>query len=282
KLSQGAKPGIGGILPGAKVTKDIAAARGVPVHTDCISPAKHSAFHDADSLLDFVEDIAETTGLPVGIKSAVGDLSLWHDLAVNMASGSRGIDFLTIDGGEGGTGAGPLVFADHVALPFRLAFSRVYKIFAEHGITERIVFNGSGKLGFPETAMVAFALGCDMVSVAREPLLAIGCIQSQKCHTGHCPTGITTHNRWLVRGLDPTLKSVRLAHYMITLRKEIVRLSHAMGVSHPSLATTESIEILNGDMQSRSLAEISGYGNGTKHISETTRRETNRLMENPA
>ncbi|MDH5643133.1 MAG: glutamate synthase-related protein, partial [Gemmatimonadota bacterium] len=199
-----------------------------------------------------------------------------------MASGSRGIDFLTIDGGEGGTGAGPLVFADHVALPFRLAFSRVYKIFAEHGITERIVFNGSGKLGFPETAMVAFALGCDMVSVAREPLLAIGCIQSQKCHTGHCPTGITTHNRWLVRGLDPTLKSVRLAHYMITLRKEIVRLSHAMGVSHPSLATTESIEILNGDMQSRSLAEISGYGNGTKHISETTRRETNRLMENPA
>ena len=109
-----------------------------------------------------------------------------------MKDGSRGVDFITIDGGEGGTGAGPLVFTDHVALPFRVGFPRVYTIFAQAGLTDSVVFIGSGRLGFPERAMLAFGLGCDMINVAREAMLAIGCIQAQKCHTGHCPTGVAT------------------------------------------------------------------------------------------
>ena len=112
-------------------------------------------------MLDFVESIAGETGLPVGIKSAVGDSTFWEDLARLMVGGARGVDFITIDGGEGGTGAGPLVFTDHVALPFKVGFSRVQKIFAAHGVHQRVVFVGSGKLGFPEAALFAFALGCD-------------------------------------------------------------------------------------------------------------------------
>ena len=167
---------------------------------DCISPAAHSAFRNADEMLDFVELIASETGLPVGIKSAVGDSAFWEDLARLMAGGTRGVDFITIDGGEGGTGAGPLVFTDHVALPFKVGFSRVQKIFTEHGLHQRILFIGSGKLGFPEAAVFAFALGCDAINVGREAMMAIGCIQAQRCHTNHCPTGVATQHPWLVRG----------------------------------------------------------------------------------
>ena len=123
KLSQGAKPGLGGILPASKITPEISRIRGIPMGVDCISPSSHSAFSDADSLLDFVENIAEATGLPVGIKSAVGEMDLWHNLARLSDNTERGVDFITIDGGEGGTGAGPLVFTDRVALPFKIGMS---------------------------------------------------------------------------------------------------------------------------------------------------------------
>ena len=152
KLSQGAKPGVGGVAAAGEDHREIAEIRGIPMDRDCISPAAHSAFRNADEMLDFVESIASETGLPVGIKSAVGDSTFWEDLARLMASGTRGVDFITIDGGEGGTGAGPLVFTDHVALPFKVGFSRVQRIFTEHGLHQRIVFVGSGKLGFPEAA----------------------------------------------------------------------------------------------------------------------------------
>ena len=161
KLSQGAKPGLGGVLPGVKVTPEIAAIRGIPVGRTCVSPSRHSAFSDADSLLDFVERLAAESGLPVGIKSAVGELAFWRELAALMATTDRAVDFITIDGGEGGTGAGPLVFTDHVALLFKHAFAEVHRIFAERDLTERVVFVGSGKLGLPPNAMLAFALGCD-------------------------------------------------------------------------------------------------------------------------
>ena len=194
KLSQGAKPGAGGLLPRAKITPEIAEIRGIPMDRDCISPAAHSAFRNADEMLDFIESIASETGLPVGIKSAVGDSVFWEDLARLMVGGTRGVDFITIDGGEGGTGAGPLVFTDHVALPFKVGFSRVQKILTEHGLHQRIVFIGSGKLGFPEAAVFAFALGCDAINVGREAMMAIGCIQAQRCHTNHCPTGVATQS----------------------------------------------------------------------------------------
>lgn len=264
KLSQGAKPGIGGVLPRRKLTEEIAAIRGVPLTRDCISPASHSAFRDASSLLDFVECVAAETGLPVGIKSAVGEMPFWRDLTRLIAATKRSVDFVTIDGGEGGTGAAPLVFADRVGLPFKIGFSRVQYAFAEHGLHERIVFIGSGKLGFPEAALLAFSLGCDMVNVGREALLAIGCIQALRCHTNHCPTGVTTQNWWLTRGLDPQLKSVRLANYIVSLRKELLALSHACGVDHPSKVTADQIEILDDRFGARAVSEVfGGRGHGS-------------------
>ncbi|TWU35016.1 FMN-binding glutamate synthase family protein [Novipirellula artificiosorum] len=259
KLSQGAKAGVGGIVPAAKVTKEVSQIRGVPVGVDCLSPATHSAFDGPDSLLDFVERIAEETGLPVGIKSAVGQTGFWAELARLMASTSRAVDFISIDGGEGGSGAAPLAFSDHVALPFKVGFARVYRMLAEAGVQENIVFVGAAKLGLPDAAMFAFALGCDMIAVAREPMMAIGCIQAQRCHTGHCPTGVATQNRWLMRGLDPTDKAARLANYIVTLRKEIMMLSRTCGVIHPGLITGEHVEILNGRYGSSSISELFGY-----------------------
>jgi glutamate synthase domain-containing protein 2 len=258
KLSQGAKPGIGGVLPKQKLTKEIAEIRGVPLTRDCISPAGHSAFRDASSMLDFVEWLAAETGLPIGIKSAVGEIAFWQELARLIATTGRSVDFITIDGGEGGTGAAPLVFADRVGLPFKIGFSRVQHAFAEHGLHDRIVFIGSGKLGFPDAALLAFALGCDLVNVGREALLAIGCIQALRCHTNRCPTGVTTQNRWLARGLDPELKSVRLANYIVTLRKELLALTHACGMGHPSQVTADHIEILDDHFGARTVAEVFG------------------------
>lgn len=262
KLSQGAKPGLGGLLPAPKITEEVARIRGIPMGEDCASPSRHTAFHDVDSLLDLVEAIAERTGLPVGIKSAVGETVFWEDLAAAMVPRDRGVDFITIDGGEGGTGAGPLVFSDAVSLPFRLGFPRVYSIFAEAGLTDDVVFIGSGKLGIPENAVVAFALGVDMIAVAREPMLSVGCIQAQKCHTGGCPTGVATQNPWLIRGVDPPSMAERCANYLRALRRELVKVSGAVGVPHPALIGPTDVELARGTRDSHSLAEIYGYRDG--------------------
>ncbi len=256
KMSQGAKPGLGGVLPARKVTSEIASIRGIPVGKSCISPSHHTAFHDADSLLDFAESLAADSGLPVGIKSAVGDLSFWYELTDLLAQGDRRLDFVTIDGGEGGTGAAPLVFSDHVSLPFIQGFSSVHQIFAERQLTDEIVFIGSGKLGFPQQALLAMAMGCDMIAVAREAMLAIGCIQAQRCHTDHCPTGVATHSKWLVRGLDPESKAARLANYIITLRKEVLQLTRACGFDHPSEIGLERFTILDDHLGHRPAAEV--------------------------
>ncbi len=256
KLSQGAKPGVGGLLPASKITREIAEIRGIAMGKDCASPAAHSEFHDVDGMLDFVERLADATGLPVGIKAAVGEMKFWQQLVDLMVSTDRGVDFITIDGGEGGTGAAPLVFADHVALPFKLGFARVYREFFESGLHRQVIFNGSGKLGFPENAVFAMALGCDMISVAREAMLSIGCIQAQRCHTGHCPAGVATQNRWLQRGLDPTSKGVRAANYIVTLRKEMVRLAHTCGVWHPALVTLDHFEVLNPGNQALPASKV--------------------------
>ena len=147
---------------------------------------------------------------------------------------------MTVDGGEGGTGAAPLIFTDSVSLPFQLGFARVYSAFAGRGLHEQVVFVGAGKLGLPDNAVVAFALGCDMVNVAREAMLAIGCIQAQKCHTDTCPTGVATQNAWLAHGLDPALKSVRAANYVKTLRRDLLKVAEACGVEHPGLIDTDA------------------------------------------
>jgi glutamate synthase domain-containing protein 2 len=278
KLSQGAKPGLGGVLPAAKVSAEIAATRGVPRGVDCVSPSRHAEFSDTDSMLDWVELLAAETGLPVGIKSAVGDMTFWDELTELMAGTGRGVDFVTVDGGEGGTGAAPLIFTDSVSLPFQLGFARVYAAFARRELHERVVFIGGGKLGLPDNAVVAFALGCDLVNVAREAMLAIGCIQAQKCHTDTCPTGVATQNAWLAHGLDPALKSVRAAGYLVTLRRDLLKVAEACGVEHPGLIDTGAVEILDGRTASTSLAEVYGYRPGWGMPSEADRTEIARIM----
>ncbi len=278
KLSQGAKPGMGGLLPAAKVTPEIAAIRGIPVGRDCVSPAAHRAFGDVSSMLDFIERLADESGLPVGIKSAVGDLGFWNELARQMRTSGRAPDFITIDGGEGGTGAAPLVFTDHVALPFKLGFAEVYRALAAESVQDHVVLIGSGRLGFPESALLAMSMGCDMINVAREALLAIGCIQAQQCHTGNCPTGIATQRKWLMRGLDPTLKSARLANYLVALRKGMLDLAHATGRAHPALVPLETIDILDGGFRTRSAREVFAYQPGWGSLSAAQQAEAAALV----
>jgi glutamate synthase domain-containing protein 2 len=195
-----------------------------------------------------------------------------------MVETGRGVDFVTIDGGEGGTGAAPLIFTDTVSLPFQLGFSRVYKVFAEKDLHEHVVFIGGGKLGLPDNAIVAFALGCDMVNVAREAMLAIGCIQAQKCHTDTCPTGVATQNAWLARGVVPELKAVRVANYIKTVRRDLFKVAEACGVEHPGLIEPDSVEVLDGRTGSTPLHEVYGYRPGWGRPSAADREEIIRLM----
>jgi glutamate synthase domain-containing protein 2 len=278
KLSQGAKPGLGGLLPAAKVSSEIAATRGIAQGKDCVSPSRHAEFSDTDGLLDWVELIAAETGLPVGIKSAVGHMQFWHDLVELMATTDRGIDFVNIDGGEGGTGAAPLIFTDTVAMPFRLGFARVYSVFADRGLDDQVVFVGAGKLGLPDNAVIAFALGCDMINVGREAMLAIGCIQAQKCHTDRCPTGVATQDPWLAHGLDPELKSVRAANYIKTLRRDLLKVAEACGVEHPALIDAEFVELMDAGTSSTGLRELYGYRPDWGHASAADRESIVRLM----
>ena len=260
KLSQGAKPGKGGVLPGSKISSQIAEIRGVKKGVDVISPAYHTAFDDVEGMLDLIEEIAERTGLPVGIKSAVGKTEQWDELAAIIKERGSGPDFITIDGGEGGTGAAPPSFADHVSLPFYNAFAKVYKIFADEGLADRITFIGSGKLGLPSNAVRAFAMGADLINVAREAMMSIGCIQSQLCHTNRCPSGVATQNKWLQSGIDPYLKSERFNHYVKYFRYELLQITHASGYEHPCEYHMRDVEMTTDDHnQIRSLKDTYGY-----------------------
>lgn len=243
KLSQGAKPGKGGVLPGKKITKEIAEIRGVEVGKTVLSPPNHKAFSSVPELVDFIEQIAEATGLPVGIKAAIGKLEQWEELAQIMERDNRGPDFITIDGGEGGTGAAPPSFADHVSLPWVYGFSDIYKLFQKHNLTNRIVFIGSGKLGFPAKAAMAFAMGIDCINVAREAMMSIGCIQAQICHTNRCPAGVATQKKWLQNGINVPLKSERLAQYFKTFKKELIEITHAAGYEHPCQFNMQDVEM---------------------------------------
>ena len=244
KISQGAKPGLGGIVTGRE---DHSRDRRHPGHTrgeglrqplppfhllrsgrtPGLGGASGRAHRAAgrDQVGGGADGVLEEPGPADGQGGPRGGLRLHRR-------------------GRGGTGAAPLVFADHVSLPFKIGFRRVHRIFREAGLDEGILFIGSGKLGFPASALHAFSMGCDMISLAREPMLAIGCIQAQRCHTGGCPTGVATQNAWLVRGLDPGHKSARCANYIVSLRKELLQLAHACGFEHPAQVTPDYFEVL--------------------------------------
>ncbi|MFV8224649.1 FMN-binding glutamate synthase family protein [Christiangramia aquimixticola] len=277
KLSQGAKPGKGGVLPAAKISKEISEIRGVPLGKDVLSPSYHTAFEGIEGMVDFIEEIAEATGLPVGIKSAVGQLNDWKKLASIMQEQDRGPDFISIDGGEGGTGAAPPSFADHVSLPWIYAFTDVYKVFQNYKLTDRIVFVAAGKLGFPAKAAMALALGADCINVAREAMMSIGCIQAQSCHTNTCPTGVATQNKWLQAGIDIQDKAMRTNFYFVKFRKELLQISHACGYEHPCQFTTDDVDINLSDKNlAKTLATTFSY-----HKDEVNFGSVNELLECP-
>ncbi len=260
KLSQGAKPGKGGVLPAAKISKEIAKIRGVEIGKDVLSPPNHSAFSNVVEMVDFIEQIAEATGLPVGIKAAIGKLEQWEELASIMKSTNKGPDFITVDGGEGGTGAAPPSFADHVSLPWAYGFSDLYNLFNEEKLSDRIVFIASGKLGFPAKAAMAFAMGADCINVAREAMMSIGCIQAQVCHTNRCPSGIATQNKWLQNGINVSLKAERLAQYFKTFKKELIEITHATGYEHPCQFKMSDVDVnVDDHYLSKKLNKTHGY-----------------------
>lgn len=260
KLSQGAKPGKGGVLPAKKINLEISRIRGVEMGKDVISPSYHTAFSTIPEMVQFIEDIAEATGLPVGIKSAVGKLDMWHDLAREMVKTGGGPDFIAVDGGEGGTGAAPPSFAHHVSLPFNYAFTEVYRVFQEHGLDDKLVFIGAGKLGLPSRGAMAFSMGVDIINVAREAMMSIGCIQAQKCHNNSCPVGIATQKKWLQRGLYVPDKAERFSNYVKAYRKELLDLTHAAGYEHPAEFSMEDIKLNTSDYyQTKHLSEIFAY-----------------------
>lgn len=247
KLSQGAKPGKGGVLPASKISKEISEIRNVPMGQDVLSPPTHSAFEGIDGLIEFVESIAQETGLPVGIKAAIGKTDQWEQLADIMKATGKGPDFITVDGGEGGTGAAPPSFADHVSLPWVYGFKALYNVFLKRGMTNDLVFIASGKLGFPAKAAMAFAMGADVINVAREAMISIGCIQAQACHNNTCPTGIATQNKWLQRGIVVPEKADRLASYFKNFNKEFLEITHAAGYEHPCQFTMNDVDVSIGD-----------------------------------
>jgi glutamate synthase domain-containing protein 2 len=234
KLSQGAKPGKGGLLPGAKVTPLIAAIRGIPAGKDSISPNRHTDIANMDQLLDAIARIRDVTGKPVGIKTAIGGRWFANDLCERVLARGLAVapDFLVIDGGEGGSGAAPQALADHVGLSIDEALPRVADSLLAAGLRPRIRVVASGKLVTSARAAWALACGADFVNTARGFMFALGCIQALRCHTNTCPTGVTTHNVRLQRGLVVEEKYVRVANYAMNMNKEIDMIAHSCGVRH--------------------------------------------------
>ncbi len=260
KLHQGAKPGAWSILPRNKITKEIREIRGLELGEDSISPGYHTAFSNTIELINFIEEIAKFTGLPVGIKCGIGSLIQWKELAKEMCLTGNGPDYIVIDGAEGGTGSAKGSFVDHVGLPFSEAFSSVYKIFKANHIEDKITWIGSSKLGFPAQVIYAMSLGCDMINIGREAMLSIGCIQAQQCHLNTCPSGIATQNHWKQAGLNPALKSVRFANYLQQLQKDVMEITASCGYSHPGEFNTFNIKINSGEGKPMiSLEELYSY-----------------------
>ncbi len=258
KLSQGAKPGKGGILPGVKVTEEIANIRGIEIGKDAISPNRHPEINNVDDLLDMVHYVREVTGKPVGFKLAVGSFDFFESLSQTI--NKRGIesapDFITIDSADGGTGAAPMSLVDSMGLPIKESLPIAIDIIKKHGLRERIKICASGKLLVPSEAAWALCAGADFVNSARGFMLALGCIQALQCNKNTCPTGITTHNIKLQRGLDPENKAVRVMHYAQNMIKELEIIAHACGVEHPRKLSRQHARIVLTSGHSLSMEDL--------------------------
>jgi glutamate synthase domain-containing protein 2 len=234
KLSQGAKPGHGGVLPAAKVTLEIARTRGVPMGVDCISPPFHSAFSTPVGLLEFIDEMRRLSGgKPAGFKLCIGHP--WEFLAVCKAMTETGIlpDFIVVDGMEGGTGAAPLEFMDHLGMPLREALVFVNDALIGIGVRDRIRIGASGKIATGFDMARAFALGADWCNAARGFMFALGCIQAQSCHTDRCPTGVATQDPLRYRALDVPDKAQRVANFHRETLHALAEITAAAGLDHP-------------------------------------------------
>lgn len=235
KLSQGAKPGKGGILPGAKVTEEIARIRGIEIGKDSISPNRHPDIDSNEELLRMIDRVRRVTGKPVGFKAVVGAYG-WLDglfQEINEIGIDSAPDFITVDSADGGTGAAPMPLMDDMGLPLRESLPLLIDKLNQHGLRDRVKVIASGKLITPTDVAWALCMGVDFVTSARGFMFALGCIQALQCNKNTCPTGITTHNKKLQRGLVSEDKAMRVMHYHKNLQKEVGIIAYSCGVKRP-------------------------------------------------
>jgi len=258
KLSQGAKPGKGGILPAEKVSAEIAAIRGIPEGHASISPNGHPDIRSVDDLLDMIDHIRQVTGKPVGFKTVLGDKQWLRDMmaAIRIRGVDRAPDFITLDSADGGTGAAPQPLMDYVGLPLKESLPWLCNLLSEAGLKERVRVIASGKLINPSMVAWAIACGADFVTSARGFMFSLGCIQAMQCHKNTCPTGVTTHDPKLQRGLDPTDKAERVAHYQRNLTYSVGLIAHACGVPEPRLLRRHHVHMVLQSGLSQPLNEL--------------------------
>lgn len=261
KLSQGAKPGKGGVLPGVKVTPEIARIRGIPQGMDSLSPNRHLDVANIDQLLDMILRVRDITGKPVGVKTALGGREFMRLLTEAVARRGLGDapDFIAIDGGEGGSGAAPQALADHMGLSIDEALPRAVDALLEAGIKHRIKVIAAGQLVTSARAAWALACGADYVNTARGFMFSLGCIQALRCHTNTCPTGITTHNPKLQRGLVVEEKFERVANYCLNINQEIDMIAHSCGLHHAREFRREHVRIAGADGRTTALNVLYPY-----------------------
>lgn len=258
KLSQGAKPGKGGILPGAKVTPEIAAIRGIQAGEAAMSPNRHIDIANDTDLLARIAHVRAVSGKPVGIKTVLGGPD-WLDALfteIGRCGTACAPDFITLDGAEGGTGAAPQALIDDMGLPLREALPMLVDKLVEHGLRDRVKVIASGKLITPADVAWALCVGADFVVSARGFMFSLGCIQALQCNRNTCPTGITTHNKRLQRGLVPTDKAERVASYQRNLTYEVGMIAHACGVREPRELNRAHCRVVSASGRSMTLAEL--------------------------
>jgi glutamate synthase domain-containing protein 2 len=258
KLAQGAKPGKGGILPAEKITAEIAQIRGIVPGEDSLSPNRHIEIDDWGDLLDMIAHIREVTGKPVGIKTVAGGAEPFEDLfALIIERGEDSApDFITLDGGEGGTGASPMPLMDLVGMSIRESLLMVSDLRDRHGLKDRIRLIASGKLVNPGDVAWALAAGADFVTSARGFMFALGCIQALKCNKNTCPTGITTHDPRFQKGLVVEVKEDRVARYAKGIIKEVETIAHSVGVAEPRLMRRRHVRLVMADGTSRPMHDV--------------------------
>ncbi len=261
KLSQGAKPGKGGVLPGRKVTPEIAQIRGIPEGRDSISPNRHRDISSMNELLEKIAWMRDLTGRPVGVKTAVGGWRFMNEMAdiVHRRGLEFAPDFLVIDGGEGGSGAAPQALADHMGLSIDEALPRVVDALIETGLRARVRVVASGKIVTSARAAWALCTGADFINTARGFMFSLGCIQALRCHQNTCPTGVTTHNKRLQRALVVEEKYLRVANYAMNMNKEIDMIAHSCGVRHARELKREHVRIVQASGQSVALNMLYPY-----------------------